>query len=147
MKKGKSRFWIFLGMLVGAVSIVVGIIFLANNASHTFYDETFSSISHLKGITFGADFYSEVYKAAAFAGNAVAKTYKLLINCFGVLFILIGAIDFCAFGSKLVKKEGSSETMDNIAPSQSKYGSEKEEPQKIDKAETASEESDREVQI
>ena len=58
---------------------------------------------HLGTAKFGADFYTEIYESTTFAGNAVKGVYELLGAAFGMLFILIGAIDVCVFGVKLAE--------------------------------------------
>ncbi len=109
--KVKKNYWYMAGMLVGLASIIVGIWFL---------DRQFYGASSLKDITFGADFYTEIY-------NASRRIYSMLSHIndfieyvkkgFGFAFIFLGAIDICLFGSKLEVPEKQASVFENASPS------------------------------
>ena len=106
--KGRNP-WVLAGMAVGIVAILVGLVFLFGFKDEIFYGSASSSYggtTRLGTAAFGADFYTDIYKSATFAGNAVKGVYELLSTCFGVLFILLGAVDLCAFGSRLTAVKG-----------------------------------------
>lgn len=101
--KGQNP-WVLAGMAVGIVAILAGLVFLFGFKDEIFYGSASSSsggTTRLGTAAFGADFYTDIYKSTTFAGNAVKGVYELLSTCFGVLFILLGAVDLCAFGSRL----------------------------------------------
>lgn len=101
--------WVLAGMAVGIAAILVGLVFLFGFKDEIFYGSASSSsggTTRLGTAAFGADFYTDIYKSATFAGNAVKGVYGLLSTCFGVLFILLGAVDLCAFGSRLTAVKG-----------------------------------------
>ena len=101
----KRNIWYLCGMLAGVAAIIIGIWFL---------DRQFYGSSELDKISFGADFYTEIY-------NASRRIYGMLSHIndfieyvkkgFGFAFILGGVVDICVFGSKLniVKKEDAIE--------------------------------------
>lgn len=96
--------WLLAGMAVGVVAIVAGLVFLFGFKDEIFYGSASSSsggITRLGSAAYGADFYTDIYKSATFAGNAVKGVYEMLSTCFGMLFLLLGAADLCFFGSKL----------------------------------------------
>ena len=106
--KGQNP-WVLAGMAVGIVAILVGLVFLFGFKDEIFYGSASSSsggTTRLGTAAFGADFYTDIYKSTTFAGNAVKGVYELLSTCFGVLFILLGAVDLCAFGSRLAPGKG-----------------------------------------
>lgn len=106
--KGRNP-WVLAGMAVGIAAILVGLVFLFGFKDEIFYGSASSSsggTTRLGTAAFGADFYTDIYKSATFAGNAVKGVYELLSTCFGVLFILLGAVDLCAFGSRLTAMKG-----------------------------------------
>ena len=107
--KGQNP-WILAGMAVGIVAILVGLVFLFGFKDEIFYGSASSSsggTTRLGTAAFGADFYTDIYKSTTFAGNAVKGVYELMSTCFGVLFILLGAVDLCAFGSRLTPGKGA----------------------------------------
>ena len=106
--KGQNP-WVLAGMAVGIVAILVGLVFLFGFKDEIFYGSASSSYggtTRLGTAAFGADFYTDIYKSTTFAGNAVKGVYELMSTCFGVLFILLGAVDLCAFGSRLAPGKG-----------------------------------------
>ena len=106
--KGRNP-WVLAGMAVGIVAILVGLVFLFGFKDEIFYGSASSSYggtTRLGTAAFGADFYTDIYKSTTFAGNAVKGVYELMSTCFGVLFILLGAVDLCAFGSRLTAVKG-----------------------------------------
>lgn len=110
--KGQNP-WVLAGMAVGIVAILAGLVFLFGFKDEIFYGSASSSsggTTRLGTAAFGADFYTDIYKSTTFAGNAVKGVYELLSTCFGVLFILLGAVDLCAFGSRLTPGKGAETT-------------------------------------
>ena len=104
--KDKKRLWLRAGFIAGVLAMLAGIYFLAAYKDTVFYgspDSVYGGTLHLGTAKFGADFYTEIYESTTFAGNAVKGVYELLGRAFGVLFILLGAIDACAFGVKLAE--------------------------------------------
>lgn len=102
--KDKKALFLKAGFVVGVLAILVGIYFMVTYKDTVFYGSPSSSSGgtlHLGTAKFGADFYTEIYESTTFAGNAVKGVYELLGAAFGMLFILIGAIDVCVFGVKL----------------------------------------------
>ena len=82
---------------MGIISVVTGIVFILG-----FKDESMIGyVSELGAGTYGADFYTEIAKSTAFAGNAVKAVYEMMSRCFGILFVIVGAIDVCYFGNKI----------------------------------------------
>ena len=106
--KDKRNILYLIAMLAGLAAIVIGIWFL---------DRQFYGSSSLDEITFGGDFYTEIY-------NANRRIYGMLSHIndfieyvkkgFGFTFILGGIVDVCVFGSKLnfIKSEGSVEEIE-----------------------------------
>lgn len=81
--------------LVGVVAIGIGIWFLQRK---------FYSVTSLNEITFGADFYTEIYNASRRIHNVVGHINDLIEYVkkgIGFGFIFGGIIDICVFGSKL----------------------------------------------
>ena len=105
--KGQNP-WVLAGMAVGIAAILVGLVFLFGFKDEIFYGSASSSsggTTRLGTAAFGADFYTDIYKSTTFAANALKDIYEMLSTCFGVLFLLMGAIDLCAFGSRLQPKQ------------------------------------------
>lgn len=99
--KKKGNAWTLAGMAVGIAAMVIGLVFLFGFKDETFYGSTV----RLGTAVYGADFYTDIYKSTTFAANALKDIYEMLSTCFGVLFLLLGAIDLCAFGSRLQPKQ------------------------------------------
>lgn len=125
----KRNIWYLLGMLAGVAAICIGAGFLKVQ---------YHDVTGLSEITFGADFYTEIY-------NASRRIYGVLghINAFieyvkkgfGYTFILAGVIDICAFGSKL-----------NLAKAEEPIEAKREEPENAsddnkEKSESASDDN------
>lgn len=79
-----------IGVAVGVVVIIFGLTVL-----DSFYG-TWSDSS----VSFGGDFYTYVYKAAARAGNNVSNLGDMLEKAFGFVLIAMGMFDICYFGLK-----------------------------------------------
>ncbi len=93
--KDKRNIWYLLGMLVGAAAIVVGILFL---------EQQYYSSSSLDSITFGADFYTEIYNASRRIYSRLGlinDVIEYVRSAFGWMFIFFGLVDICVFGSRL----------------------------------------------
>lgn len=90
--------WEYVGIAVGVIAILAGLVFLIG----------FNDTHFLKGFapvvprqSYGGDFYTGSQNATAFAANGVAALYKMMSACFGMLFIILGGIDVCFWGSKI----------------------------------------------
>lgn len=102
--KDKKNIWLLAGMAIGVIAIIVGLVFIGSHNSDVFYgspDSSYGGTTRLGTATFGADFYTEIYKSTTFAGNAAAALSGLISTCFGLLFLFLGAIDVCVFGRML----------------------------------------------
>ena len=99
--KKKGNAWTLAGMAVGIAAMVIGLVFLFGFKDETFYGSTV----RLGTAVYGADFYTDIYKSTTCAANALKDIYEMLSTCFSVLFLLLGAIDLCAFGSRLQPKQ------------------------------------------
>ena len=86
-----------IGMIVGAIIIIIG--FLLQNTS-------LYSIGEF--ITFGADFYTEMYEVTIEVGEAINKAINDLICAVSWLIISLGAIDICFFAYKFAKASEAS---------------------------------------
>lgn len=105
MKKNrKQNIFPLLGMLIGVIAIIMGLVFLSE------FTDNYGSLS---SVTFGGDFYTEIHKVTRAAANRVGDLADMLGTAIAWVFILGGAIDICAFGSKLkaAPQEGKEETV------------------------------------
>lgn len=97
----KRNIWYLCGMLAGVAAIIIGIWFL---------DREFGAVIQLDDLSFGGDFYTEIYNASrrifALLGH-LNDFIEYVKKGFGFTFILGGVVDVCVFGSKLniAKKE------------------------------------------
>jgi len=103
----KRNIWYLCGMLVGVAAIIIGIWFL---------DRQFYDVTELDTISFGGDFYTEIYNASRRIHGVLGHIndfIEYVKKGFGFTFILGGIVDICVFGSKLnfIKKE---ETIEEI---------------------------------
>ena len=87
----KKNAWRLAGMLVGAVIVVLGIAMFGRNAGAT----------RDSSIAFGADFYTEVYRAAAGTANNVRRLAELVRTGFGSLLLAMGLVTICKSGAGL----------------------------------------------
>lgn len=104
MKKQRN-FWYFIGVLVGIACVIGGVYFISELPNIV---EEYSTSNSSTAIYFGADYYTESYRAMARTGNNVAVLAKILyllydLICYGVGAILIasGAITTVSFASKI----------------------------------------------
>ena len=105
--KNKYNIWNTIGMTIGLLAIIIGIVVMVRFPG--------SYGGYYKGLTFGADFYTESHKATAAAVSRLGYIYELMRFALGWFFIFFGAIDICAFGSKLcasVENEDYTESVD-----------------------------------
>ena len=89
-KSSAAQFMCSIGVIVGIVIIIIGCMIM-NPETYTI-GEPF--------LTFGADFYTEIYDVTQSVGTAVQRAYKNICNAIGWLIIAIGAMDLCYFGYK-----------------------------------------------
>mgnify|MGYP000002395316 CR=1 FL=1 len=99
--KKKGNAWTLAGIAVGIAAMVIGLVFLFGFKDETFYGSTV----RLGTAFFNETATTEIYTSTTFAANALKDIYEMLSTCFGVLFLLLGAIDLCAFGSRLQPKQ------------------------------------------
>ena len=90
--ENKKDIWYIIAMLVGVVAIVIGIWFLQRELY---------SLHSLADITFGGDFYTEIYKASCRVYDVASNINDLVKKGIGFSFIFGGIIDICVFGSKI----------------------------------------------
>lgn len=93
----KANIWNLLGIIIGVVAIVIGIVFLKRQ----FYD-----VSEIGKITFGADFYTEMYDVGRRIYNLLGHIndfIEYVKSGFGFSFILFGALDIILFGRKITE--------------------------------------------
>ena len=95
-----------LGMAASIGAVVVGIVLLAN------YKQYYGS---MRDITFGADFYTEIYGATAGANNALRYIYEMLRIALGTFLSAFGFISFSACFSRLKYSEIESATAESCS--------------------------------
>ena len=83
--------WRLAGMLVGVVVVIFGIAMFGQNVGAT----------RDSSIAFGADFYTEVYRAAAGTANNVRLLAELVRVGFGLLLLAMGRLTICKNGAGL----------------------------------------------
>jgi hypothetical protein len=94
----KQRIVVTAALILGIMIMIVGVVMLAGDRSHTGYNGGLSRAS--TSMEFGADFYTEEYQATSLAANAITDLYDVIRDCFGWLFIFLGGIDICALAAK-----------------------------------------------
>lgn len=86
------KIFALIGILVGVIAMING------------YDWYDTSAYHLKNnITFGADFYTEIYSTTESIRGDLMSTYTAIKSGMGALMMVFGAVDVCAFGCVLTK--------------------------------------------
>ena len=93
MKK-KVNFFCIIGILVGLAAIYAGYTLLEMYPGYSGND-----------IKFGADFYTEIYKAVRIVESNLQWVAKITRQGFGYLLMLLGATDICFFGYKLTDRQ------------------------------------------
>ena len=83
--------WRLAGMLVGVVVVIFGIAMFGQNVGAT----------RDSSIAFGADFYTEVYRAAAGTVNNVRRLAELVRTGIGYLLLAMGLLSICKNGAGL----------------------------------------------
>ena len=83
--------WRLAGMLVGVVVVIFGIAMFGQNVGAT----------RDSSIAFGADFYTEVYRAAAGTANNVRRLAELVRTGIGLLLLATGLLSICGNGAGL----------------------------------------------
>lgn len=83
--------WRLAGVLVGVVVVIFGIAMFGQNVGAT----------RDSSIAFGADFYTEVYRAAAGTANNVRRLAELVRVGFGLLLLAMGRLTICKNGAGL----------------------------------------------
>lgn len=96
IKINKDNIWDIVGAAVGVITVIVGIVFL-------FQGDTMGS-SSMRDITFGADFYTEIYGVTNGIYNRMfflLEAVERISKGFGWLFVFFGALDIVVFGKRL----------------------------------------------
>ena len=83
--------WRLVGMLVGVVVVIFGIVMFEQSIGAT----------RDSSVAFGADFYTEVYRAAAGTANNVRLLAELVRVGFGFLLLAMGLLTVCKNGAGL----------------------------------------------
>lgn len=87
----RKNAWRLAGMLVGVVVVIFGIAMFGQNVGAT----------RDSSIAFGADFYTEVYRAAAGTANNVRRLAELVRMGIGYLLLATGLLTICGNGAGL----------------------------------------------
>lgn len=87
----RKNAWRLAGMLVGVVVVIFGITMFGQNVGAT----------RDSSIAFGADFYTEVYRAAAGTANNVRRLAELVRTGIGLLLLATGLLSICGNGAGL----------------------------------------------
>lgn len=98
--KPKMGVLFIIQVIICIIGIILGLVFVIISLSSyvTVHDSSASSV------TFGADFYTEIYKAARYAANNTAESVRLLkciMNLVRVIEITAGACLSLGSGYKL----------------------------------------------
>lgn len=102
----KENWSSYVCILVGAVLVIVGIVFLTD------YKKYYGDMSY---ITFGADFYTEIHEATARAVNTLRSIYEMLRVAMGTFMVAAGVTDIAVFGGKLkFPKMEEKETIESV---------------------------------
>lgn len=94
--KKKISVMALIGMLAGIVFVVIGLTSIFGDAYVAKYNQS--------GLTFGADFYTEIHKAVVGVGKAAGSMSEEIVGIYkGTYFILtaIGAFMTCYFGRSI----------------------------------------------
>lgn len=83
--------WRLVGIFVGVVIVFFGIAMFGQNVGAT----------RDSSIAFGADFYTEVYRAAAGTANNVRRLAELVRTGIGYLLLATGLLTICGNGAGL----------------------------------------------
>lgn len=83
--------WRLVGIFVGVVVVIFGIAMFGQNVGAT----------RDSSIAFGADFYTEVYRAAAGTANNVRRLAELVRTGIGLLLLATGLLTICKNGAGL----------------------------------------------
>lgn len=97
-KIDKNNIFDLIGVLVGAAAIIVGLVFI-------FGSGTEMGSSSNRSITFGADFYTEMYSVANGIYNReyfLIKAVEHLGRGMGFAFLFFGVIDILVFLKRLI---------------------------------------------
>lgn len=103
-----KRIACFIGIIVGIVIVIIGFSLMGEEFYPLGERNSDGSL-----ISFGADFYTEIYHITATVANQVQETYVILSTTIAWLIVSLGAFDICYFFSKLgseVDKETNPET-------------------------------------
>lgn len=87
----RKNAWRLVGIFVGVVIVFFGIVMFEQSIGAT----------RDSSIAFGADFYTEVYRAAAGTANNVRLLAELVRVGFGFLLLAMGLLTICKNGAGL----------------------------------------------
>lgn len=90
--RNKEKICYIAGVIVGTMFILLGMYMLSDIPSR-----------YVRDISFGADFYTEIYSAVRTISYTLNDTLEMLLKALSWFFILFGGADICFFLSKIIK--------------------------------------------
>ena len=91
------------GILVGVAMIIFGF--------SMWYD---TEATYRNTITFGGDFYTEIYELVELVRRGTVAISNTVQECIGILTMLLGGVDICAFGCVLAMCGKKKENLNNV---------------------------------
>ena len=103
-----KKIWSYAGILAGILTIILGFTVLHHDYGH-------STINHLY-TSYGADFYTDIYRATVTCSNKLIEASYTLAKGFGYLLISLGLAETCLFGSKITRNVESYQSNTGESP-------------------------------
>ena len=103
-KKTKDRITAAISLICSVASVIVGCASISTGIKIKGIIDKISlypgpngygKLTHLGSVEFGADFYTDIYEATAFSGNALKAILDILSIAIPALFILGGVLIIC----------------------------------------------------
>ena len=103
-KKTKDRITAAISLICSVASVIVGCASISTGINIKGIIDKISlypgpngygKLTHLGSVEFGADFYTDIYEATAFSGNALKAILDILSIAIPALFILGGVLIIC----------------------------------------------------
>ena len=94
--KKKLSVWSLVGMGIGAAIVIYGIIMIINPDVSSVW---------IKSYTFGADFYTEIYRATSKVADSNIRAAQAVVRGLGAVTMSIGAFMTVYFGKSAFEKE------------------------------------------
>ena len=103
-KKTKDRITAAISLICSVASVIVGCASISTGIKIKGITDKISlypgpngygKLTHLGSVEFGADFYTDIYEATAFSGNALKAILDILSIAIPALFILGGVLIIC----------------------------------------------------